>query len=158
MPALSSTLLTRTLPLLACLISLAGCPELDNPYRELPEADYEDFVAEVQPVVRGRCAFLGCHGNEDLALTLYAVGFLRATPLFEDQPLDEIALSEAELAWNYDALRMRLHDEADPARSRLLLKCLDPDKGGIAHAGVVVFEDERDPDYQILLRWIGDAL
>ncbi len=138
---------------------LSGCPALDNPYRPLPEPDEAMFEAKVQPVVARRCAALGCHGRTEMALTLYAVGLLRAPPAFAGQPLDEDALTPAELAWNYDALRLRLLDESDPDDAYLLRKCLAPAHGGIRHAGgVVVFDSPDAPDYRVLRDWIATGV
>ena len=138
--------------------TLGGCTEVDNPYRPFPEPDFESYVADVQPIVRTQCAFLPCHGSPDRPLTLYAVGFLRAKSSFSGAPLDEHTLTESERAWNYDAMRMRLLDERSADESQLLLKCLDPDEGGIYHGdGVVVFPNRRSPGYRKLAAWIEGA-
>lgn len=116
-------------------------------------------MATIQPIIGARCAFLGCHGSYQRALTLFAVGQLRAPPSFPGAPLDETRLEDAELAWNYDALRMRLIDESFAGSSRLLLKNIDPADGGAHHAdGVVVFDDCNATDCQTLLDWIASGL
>ena len=150
----------RTLKLIPLLGLLAlGCAEVDNPYRPLPEPDFDEFVTEVQPVLTEHCASVGCHGTPDRALTVFAVGFLRARASFPGAPLDEGGLTPAELTWNYDALRMRLLDEADADSARLLLKCLDPALGGISHAdGFVAFEDRDARGFQVLRAWIAGGL
>lgn len=137
----------------------AGCAELDNPHLPFPEPEYEQYVAEVQPVVATRCASLGCHGAVERSLSLYAVGYLRAAPVFAGTPLDEHQLTEAELAWNHESMRMRLLDASSPETTDLMLKCVPPGLGGYLHAdGIVVFETLDDPDYQTLIAWIGTAL
>ena len=139
-------------------LSLGACAEVDNPHLAFPEPDYEMYVADVQPIVATRCASLGCHGAVERALSLYAVGFLRAPPLFPGTPLDEYQLTEAELAWNHDSMRMRLLDAESPQTTVLVLKCIDPAVGGQVHAdGLVVFESEDDLDYQTLVTWIDTA-
>jgi len=135
-----------------------GCPAVDNPYRAYPSPAYNDFVAKVQPIVGPKCGNLGCHGSRDRTLTLYAVGFLRAPPPFAGASLMENQLTDTELAWNYDALRIRLLDEPDKAQARLLLKCLPVSKGGILHGGgVEVFPDTSDPNFQALAAWAKSA-
>lgn len=147
------------LPLLVLPLLLTGCPELDNPYLPYPAPKFQTYVNNIQPMVRQRCAFLGCHGSVDRPLTLYAVGFLRAPAGFPGTPLLENELTDAELAWNYDGLRMRLVDASSPESSLLLSKCLDPAKGGRKHAdGYVVFADTDDSDYQMLRKWIEGGL
>ena len=136
---------------LAVAACLGGCPEVTNPYRPWPEPDYEQYVGSIQPIVTNRCAFTACHGTADRALSLFGVGFLRAPPEQPGTPLNEEQLTEQELAWNYDALRIRLGED-------LLLKCLDPALGGIRHAsGFVIFTSTTEPDYVALSRWIESA-
>lgn len=142
----------------ACVWTSA-CPDVVNPALPYPEPDFELYAAEVQPVVRAQCASLGCHGDLNRTLTLYAVGYLRAEPQFAGTPLAEYELTDAELAWNHEAMRMRLLDAATPETSRLVLKCIDPALGGHLHAdGIVVFEDLEDPDYEALVAWIATGL
>ncbi len=132
---------------------LPGCPEVDNPYRPLPEPDFAGFGPAIQPIVASRCAATACHGSTDRVMTLYAVGYLRAAGSFPGTPLSA-ELSDGELAWNYDALRIRLFGASDPDDSLLLRKCLPPALGGIRHAdGEVVFTDRDELDYQILRQW-----
>lgn len=148
----------RTL-LAAAPIVLAACPPLQNDYLPFPDADYDRFVGEVQPIARQSCATLGCHGNPSRTLTIYSVDQLRAPPSTPGIPVDPDALSPAELQWNYDAFRLRLIDETSAQDAILLLKCLDPALGGIEHAdGTVVFESRDDPDFQTLQDWIATGL
>ncbi len=143
--------------LLAVLLS--GCPEVDNPYLPYPEPDFDDFVVEIQPIVRKRCANNGCHGSVDRPLTLYGVGYLRAQPDFPGTPMPEFELTPAELAWNYDAMRIRMLGAGSADEATLLLKCLDPAVGGIAHdVDLVVFESRDEADYIRLRDWIEGGL
>jgi len=137
---------------------VSACGPLDNPYRPFPEPDYSQYVARVQPIVARRCSALGCHGSYDRTLTLFALDMLRAEAIFSGEPLDETKLTDAELVANYDAMRIRLLDVKDADESSLLLKCLDPDKGGVEHSDVVVFESTNVPDYQTLRTWIETGL
>ena len=140
------------------LLATAGCDEVDNPYFPFPEPSHDLYVATVQPVVDRECAFVGCHGALERTLTLYAVEFLRAPAPFAGAPLSEGKLSPGELAWNYDAMRMRLIGETSADDARLLLKCLDPEQGGIAHADTVVFATRDDPGFVRLRDWIQGGL
>ena len=141
------------------LLALAACPVVDNPHRVYPEPDYDDFVVEIQPMLTAQCASNGCHGSPDRPLTLYAVGYLRAEPEFPETPLWEHELTAGELAWNYDALRIRMLGAAEADDAKLLLKCLDPAIGGISHAGdLVIFETRDHPEYVKLRDWIEGGL
>ena len=140
-------------------ITLIGCPEADNPYLPPPEASYESFVSDVQPVIAKSCAFLTCHGAAERRLTLYAVGFLRSKPSLPGTPLDEDVLTEQELGWNFDSIRLLLIDDGDTSEPLFLLKNLDPDEGGVEHAGGhVVFESRSDPGYVALAAWLEETL
>ncbi len=142
-----------------CAALLLGCPGPDNPYRPYPEPDFDEFVAAVQPILTRSCSNLGCHGDPDRRLTLYSVEYLRAEPAVPGTPLDEDRLDTAELGWNYDSVRARLIDEEVADEARLLLKCLDPEEGGIEHAeGEVVFATVDEPGYIALRRWIETGL
>ena len=149
----------RGLTLFALVLTTTACPSVADPYAPLPMPDYNKFVSEIQPLVGQHCAFAGCHGAVGRSLTLYAVDYLRAPPEFSDKPLDEKRLTDAELSWNFDAMRMRMRSATKADTSELALKCLDPQVGGIRHAsGVVVFADRSDPDYQTLVAWIAGGI
>lgn len=146
------------LALLAC-VALAACPGPDNPYVPYPELDFNQYPVVVQPVIDRSCSSLGCHGDHNRRLTFYSVDFLRAEPLATGQPLDPYALSTGEELWNYNGLRTRLLDETDAEGSRLVLKCIDPELGGILHGDdVIVWDDLEDPDYRTLVDWIEAGL
>ena len=140
---------------LAVLLSAAACQSIDNP-RYLPlKPDRGNFVTFVQPILGEHCASVACHGNDSRSLKLYAVNYLRAPPDFAEAPLDENHLTEAELTWNYDAVRTRLRGATSLNDCKLLLKCLAVDQGGIVHAsGITVFASKSDPDYKLLSDWI----
>lgn len=145
--------------LLASLACASACASVDDPYTPFPVPDFSAFVTKVQPVLASHCASPACHGEKDRSLSLYAVDYLRAPPAFSDTPLDEKYLTDAELAWNYDALRIRIRGEKSASSSKLLLKCLDPKKGGIRHAtGIVIFPDIEEPEYKVLRDWISGGI
>jgi len=144
---------------LVLLVAATGCPSVKDPYTPLPVPSFSDFVTQVQPVLSRHCASAGCHGTVGGSLTVYAVDYLRAPPAFADTPLDEKHLTDAELAWNFDALRMRMRGEKSAQQSKLLLKTLDPKLGGIRHGdGIRVFRDRNHPDFNILRDWIAGGL
>ncbi|MBI2893432.1 MAG: hypothetical protein HYY06_07755 [Deltaproteobacteria bacterium] len=123
------------------------------------DGNAELFAAEVQPVLARRCAYLGCHGREGMPLTIYAVDFLRLRDPqgqidFSRPPLDELALSPAELEHNRMALASRAGPE-DPNGTLVLRRMLPLDEGGIPHAGVVVFDRGDDPELMTLSRFMG---
>ena len=139
-------------------IVLAGCPGPENPYRPYPEPDFNRFEALVQPILAASCSNLGCHGDLNRRLTLYSTDYLRAEPSVPGTPLEE-RISDAELAWNYDSLAARLIDVESADDAHVLLKCLDPEAGGIVHAdGFIVFYTTDDPDYVVLRDWIETGL
>lgn len=144
---------------LGLLGALGSCAPQDNPYEPYPEPDLESFRLDVQPMLRLECATSGCHGTHQRALTLFSVDGLRAEPSAAQGAIDPDELSEAELGWNYDAMRMRLRGEQDADEAELLLKCLAPSAGGIVHSDwLVVFEDREEPGYVVLRDWIETGL
>jgi hypothetical protein len=54
---------------------------------------------------------------------------------------------------NFDVVT-RLVNTADPERSRLLLKPLTPEAGGLGHTGGTYWTSRDDPEYQAILKWI----
>ncbi len=149
----------RVTALVAVVLTLPGCPSIADPYAPMPMPDYNQFVSDVQPLVGRSCGVAGCHGTRGESLTLYAVDYLRAPQEFSNTPLDEKHLTDAELSWNFDALRARIRGAASAESSELVLKCLDPAAGGIRHGtGVVVFSDRNDPAYKKLVTWVSGGL
>ncbi len=139
--------------------ALAACPALENPYLPYPDLSLSDYSGDIQPIVDRSCSSLGCHGDHNRRLTFYSVDFLRADPLAVGDPLDPDALTPREELWNYEGLRTRLVDETDAATSLLVLKCIDPELGGIPHGdGIIVWDDLGDPDYEAFVGWIEEGL
>ena len=54
---------------------------------------------------------------------------------------------------NFDVVT-RLVNTADPEKSRLLLKPLTPEAGGIGHTGGEYWKSRDDPEYLAILKWI----
>lgn len=131
-----------------------------NSKSEPRDGDADLFASEVQPVIRSRCAFIGCHGREAMPFTLYALDYLR---LRDPEgvvdptrpPLDERALTPAELAHNRHAIAGRIGVD-DPAgdRERFLRRLIPLASGGIAHSNVEVFATTDDPDLDAIRRFL----
>ncbi|MEK6606566.1 MAG: hypothetical protein AABZ30_02795 [Myxococcota bacterium] len=138
---------------------ILACRSSTEDQAHVPDGDSVIFGAEVQPVLEGYCAFLGCHGREGMPLALYAVDYLRLRDpeglLDPARPkLDEQALAEAELAHNRRSLAARV-DDADPYETTLVRLLLPPEEGGLPHASVVVFEHRNYPELEALTRWVA---
>lgn len=138
--------------LAAFAISCVGPGAQQDPGRD---GDVGRYAAEVQPIVARRCAFLGCHGREGMPLTLYAVDYLRLRDpdgrLDSTRPaLDERALSDGELDHNRRAIAARV---AGDGGDTFVLRLLDPERGGIPHAGVVVYDAPDHPELDVLRRF-----
>jgi len=109
--------------------------------------DYEMFKTKVAPIFMkkraGHSPCVVCHTG--------ANNFLR---------LEELAPGQA--AWNDEQLGKmytsisRLVTPANRPESRLLIHPLAPEAGGdLFHSGGRQFENKNDPDYQVLMQWVG---
>ena len=144
--------------LTAAVVALGLCGCVTNTPSPSSDGDPAVFAAQVQPVLARHCSFLCCHGREGMPLGIYAVDYLRLSDpkgLVDptSPPLDERALSPAELLHNRQALAERVGAD-DPVGARLLSRLLPPALGGIAHGGVVVFARREDPDFQALATFV----
>jgi hypothetical protein len=146
---------------LSIALALAVCACADTGGSAEPrDGDADMFATEVQPIIKRRCSFLGCHGREGMPLTTYALDYLRVRdPDGEIDPtrpaLDERALAPAELDHNRRAIAARVGRD-DPAgdRERFLKRLIPVEQGGISHADVVVFESPADPELEVLRRFL----
>ena len=64
------------------------------------------------------------------------------------------AWTEAQSRRNYEMVT-QLVNASDPESSRFLLKPLAPVAGGLRHTGGNYWDSTQDPEYQVLLDWIG---
>jgi hypothetical protein len=141
----------------------------------LPELDVDYYKCNVEPILDGSCAMLGCHGVEQgRALKIYARGRLRHKEMVAQvsscpigpQTLDLAAMgtgtvmcigwsphTAAEWQENYDTARSFMVGLSDPEQSDLLAQ---PVYGGKAHAGVHLFA-KTDADYTTIKAWLGGA-
>jgi hypothetical protein len=112
-----------------------------------PGLDYDFFKTKVEPIFMkkrpGHSPCVVCHTG--------ANNFLR---------LEELAPGQT--AWNEDQSRKqfdsisKLVTPANRPESRLLIHPLAPEAGGdLFHSGGRQFESKNDPDYKILMQWVG---
>ena len=109
--------------------------------------DYEFFKTRVQPIFakkrenHARC--IQCHTE--------ANNFVRLERLAPGQ----MTWTEEQSKKNYEWMSKAV-SPANRAQSRLLIHPLAPEAGGdLFHSGGRQFECKNDPDYQILMQWVG---
>ncbi len=129
------------------MILLVAC--LTMPEEQvLPPLSKELYASEVQGVLGPSCAAPGCHGDPTRPLELFEPGWHRADP---DRRFLNEDLDEDELQANFE--RARAFVAPDPEQSLLLLKALEPERGGVAHDPGPSWLDTDEPDYQTVLFW-----
>ena len=109
--------------------------------------DYEFFKTRVQPIFakkrenHARC--IQCHTE--------ANNFVRLERLAPGQ----MTWTEEQSKKNYEWVSKAV-SPANRAQSRLLIHPLAPEAGGdLFHSGGRQFESKSDPDYQVLMQWVG---
>ena len=109
--------------------------------------DYEFFKTRVQPIFlkkrenHARC--IQCHTE--------ANNFVRLERLAPGQ----MTWTEEQSKKNYEWVSKSV-SPANRAQSRLLIHPLAPEAGGdLFHSGGRQFESKNDPDYQVLMQWVG---
>jgi hypothetical protein len=114
--------------------------------------DYEFFKTKVQPIFvkkrenHARC--IQCHTE--------ANNFVRLERLAPGQTMWNEEQSKKNYEWVSKAV-----SPANRAQSRLLIHPLAPEAGGdlfhsdLFHSGGRQFESKSDPDYQVLMQWVG---
>jgi hypothetical protein len=70
-----------------------------------------------------------------------------------ETPATDAGWTTAQSRKNFDVVT-KLVNTADPERSRLLLKPLTPEAGGMAHTGGTYWSSRDNPEYQAILKWI----
>ncbi len=114
---------------------------------QAPALDYEFFKSRVEPIFMkkrpGHSPCVVCHTG--------ANNFLRLE-----------ALAPGQTSWNDEQSRKqfdsisKLVSPANKAESRLLIHPLAPEAGGdLFHSGGRQFENKDDPDYKVLMQWVG---
>jgi hypothetical protein len=112
-----------------------------------PGLDYEFFKTKVEPIfLKERPPHEPCYNCHE-----GANNFLHLEPLAEGQKF----WTEEQSRKNFEAVS-RLVTPANKAESRLLIHPLAPEAGGdLFHSGGRQFESKNDPDYKILMQWVG---
>ena len=111
------------------------------------DLDYQFFKTRVQPIFvkkrdnHARC--IQCHTE--------ANNFVRLEPLAPGQTMWNEEQSKKNYEWVSKAV-----SPANRAQSRLLIHPLAPEAGGdLFHSGGRQFDSKSDPDYQVLMQWVG---
>lgn len=115
-----------------CSPALGLDPAFD-PNTDPAAADYQQFVAEVAPVLAGSCSAGNCHGNASNSLYLSC----GETP--------------EQIRWNYFAAGDYVSVNAP--QSEILRRVLSPAQGGTYHEGGTLFATPNEPGYIALLKW-----
>lgn len=105
------------------------------------------FEVDAAPYLAKRCGDVLCHGRDDRAFKLYAVGRHRmaAAEQFTAKPL-----TAAEVDANYFSL-LGFDDHPQPRQTTLLRKAL----GQMGHKGGAVLEAPSDPPFRALEAWLA---
>ena len=109
--------------------------------------DYDFFKTRVEPIFLkqrpGHSRCYTCHEG--------ANNFLHLEPLAEGQQ----TWNEEQSRKMYESIA-KLVTPANREQSRLLIHPLAPEAGGdLFHSGGRQFENKDDPDYKILMQWVG---
>ena len=108
-----------------------------DPTMDPTNADYQQFVSNVIPVMQGTCSAGNCHGT--FANELYLT----------------CGNTDPEKRWNYHAALQYLSQT--PNQSELVRRPLAPNLGGAFHEGGVIWQSQSDGNYQAVLNWATAA-
>jgi len=112
-----------------------------------PGLDYEFFKTKVEPIFMkkrpGHSPCTTCHTGANNFLHL------------EEIPKGATFWTEEQSRKQFDSIS-KLVTPANKAESRLLIHPLAPEAGGdLFHSGGRQFDSKSDPDYKILMQWVG---
>jgi hypothetical protein len=140
-------MLVRRAMFLAAAIAVGAIAASPDAIGAAAGLDYEFFKTKVQPIflkkrdTHARC--IQCHTE--------ANNFVRLERLEPGQTMWNEEQSKKNYEWVSKAV-----SPANRAQSRLLIHPLAPEAGGdLFHSGGRQFETKSDPDYQILMQWVG---
>ena len=134
------------LALLALMPGCTGTPA-EVPLATAPSG-LDPYARDVHPILEGRCATLDCHGDPGRPLRLFAETGLRAMDELRGQPI-----TTEELEANARALAA-VDPDALPRESLVLVK---PLRGGVGHAGGVIWQDASDPQPACVVGWLAGS-
>ena len=135
---------------IATLCLTAGC--VHSGEEALPAPDFDAFSTQVQPILAARCGNPTCHGDPARPWMLYSPFQHRidVTQVHLDTPL-----TAEELDRNY---QRTLGFLSGGSRALMLTKPLDIAAGGAGHKGGPQFFERSEPEFQVLLRWVDEAV
>jgi Spy/CpxP family protein refolding chaperone len=112
-----------------------------------PGLDYEFFKTKVEPIFMkkraGHSPCTTCHTGANNFLHL------------EELPKGATSWTEEQSRKQFESIS-KLVTPANRANSRLLIHPLAPEAGGdLFHSGGRQFASKDDPDYKILMQWVG---
>jgi hypothetical protein len=129
----------------------AVSPARQEPVASTKSLDYDFFKANVEPIFLkkrpGHARCYACHGS--------GTG-----------PQYLVPLSPGSTSWTEEQSRQifrnvsRLVDRSEPMSSLFLIHPLSPMAGGdinFVHSGGRQFESKKDPDWQIMAKWVTGA-
>jgi hypothetical protein len=108
-----------------------------DPNTDPTNADYQQFVSDVEPVFEKTCNAGNCHGSPGNEMYLTC------------------GSSAAAKRWNYHSALQYLAQQANQAE--LVRRPLAPSQGGSFHEGGVIWQSTGDGDYQAVLNWATAA-
>lgn len=140
----------RLLLVFAALGLMTGCAGPASGDIDVRWLGYEEYVANVQPILAEACGNPSCHGRADRPFAIYSAKRWRADAdrLFLDEPL-----TDDELEHNYSASCVFSTEAETPQDAMLLRKPLGSHAGAY-HGGGDVFRGVTDRDYRKILQWI----
>ncbi len=130
-----------------------GCIAGPGAQVPLPAADFDDYVATVQPILGARCGQSSCHGTATRALEVFVAPNHRMDGIAPNAPL-----TADELRAGFDRARALIVGADEPLDSPLLSEPLAQAEGGTRHGPGPVFASAIDDEYLALYDWVADAI
>lgn len=135
--------------LVASVCLLGGCISSDV---EVPAPDYDDFRADVYPLLLRDCGFARCHGDGERFWAIWGPGRTRLDEA--DAPLGPLdPPSDREVWMSYQRTRAALSHDDDPLAAPLLQRPLEGHRHGGTDAWGHNLWTRDDPRWQLVARW-----
>ncbi len=139
--------------LLACVLLVAACNDLELDPVPLTTGDQDSFATAVQPYIGAGCASLACHGDLGRGFRVQAQLGLR-----EDISLRGTPITETEITHNLQSIAA-LAEKGSPSSDHLILrKGLARSAGGFRHQGGDIWQTKQDPGYLCIAAWLDNRL